>query len=472
MSIDDLDHDFDAIVIGAGAAGLCCAGELVLRGLRPLLICETKEVGWTLRSRWVGKNRGVCQHPVWQPAGEVSWYQLVRALNIPVRISPLHYPLEITIHGSGVFHDVDYCSSAAALGELFARVFAGSPLPMAQIQGPFEKIAQIGLAIPYPELRKLHRVSMAEWLAEQGADEMLTQIMLALASVVGELPLEAGTEMSVFGFWALIRSLVCGEQPYMLVYPDAQEGLCVPLARAIERGGGVVSRGHKVQCVPTEQGKVGTVVLEDGTEFWAPVVAIATGNSRIPALLDAVPAQVEEALTYAAKFSNTTDVVTYTLLDKPVVPPARDRFTAVLNPDDLTRPFLQYSWPLHSIVPWCTEPGKQFLLSQRLYTSDAEVAAAGSRDDIVAAIHALNEDLYPGYNDAIEDVGVLSHRHHWSAPFLAGPKLPRTVADVDGLWFVGDGSTPIDGVYFEAAASAGILGARSIVESLQHAAAR
>jgi thioredoxin reductase len=29
--------DYDVIVIGAGVAGICCAGELVLQGLRPLL---------------------------------------------------------------------------------------------------------------------------------------------------------------------------------------------------------------------------------------------------------------------------------------------------------------------------------------------------------------------------------------------------------------------------------------------------
>ena len=77
--------EFDAIVIGAGVAGLCCAGTLVAQGLRPLLVCETKEVASTLRSQWVDGNRGIMQHPAWQVAwGGGWWYGLARELNIPV----------------------------------------------------------------------------------------------------------------------------------------------------------------------------------------------------------------------------------------------------------------------------------------------------------------------------------------------------------------------------------------------------
>lgn len=46
------------------------------------------------------------------------------------------------------------------------------------------------------------------------------------------------------------------------------------------------------------------------------------------------------------------------------------------------------------------------------------------------------------------------------------PQLPRTTEAVDGLWFVGDGSTLVGGMYMETSASAGMLGARGIATPL------
>jgi hypothetical protein len=77
----------------------------------------------------------------------------------------------------------------------------------------------------------------------------------------------------------------------------------------------------------------------------------------------------------------------------------------------------------------------------------------------------LNEELYPGFKAAIVDVVKDSHKHHWLSPLHVGPKLPRTIDSVTGLWFVGDGSTPVGAVYSEAATSAGVLGARAMVGS-------
>ena len=51
------DNSFDVIVVGAGMAGVACAGELTLRGARPLLVCETAEVGHNFRSVTVDGNR-------------------------------------------------------------------------------------------------------------------------------------------------------------------------------------------------------------------------------------------------------------------------------------------------------------------------------------------------------------------------------------------------------------------------------
>lgn len=53
----------------------------------------------------------------------------------------------------------------------------------------------------------------------------------------------------------------------------------------------------------------------------------------------------------------------------------------------------------------------------------------------------------------------------WFSQALAGAKLQRRSESVDGLWYVGDGSLPVAGVWTEAAASAGVLGARAIADT-------
>jgi len=44
---------------------------------------------------------------------------------------------------------------------------------------------------------------------------------------------------------------------------------------------------------------------------------------------------------------------------------------------------------------------------------------------------------------------------------VVGPKLPRKAESIDGLWFVNEAS-PTAALWMEAAASAGIMGAREM----------
>jgi choline dehydrogenase-like flavoprotein len=97
------EDQFDVIVVGAGMAGLACAAELTLRGKRPLLICETKEVAQTLHTVWVDGNRGLMHHPSIQTGwGGGWWNHLVRQLDIDVNVTHFCATLDATVRGSGV----------------------------------------------------------------------------------------------------------------------------------------------------------------------------------------------------------------------------------------------------------------------------------------------------------------------------------------------------------------------------------
>src|SRR5205085_1320270 len=96
--------EFDKVVIGAGMAGLACAGELVRNGERPLLICETKEVAAMYAVQEIGANsRAFVQHLTWQPSwggGGGWWYPLARALDVPLHLHP-GVGFSATLAGSG-----------------------------------------------------------------------------------------------------------------------------------------------------------------------------------------------------------------------------------------------------------------------------------------------------------------------------------------------------------------------------------
>ena len=141
--------EFDAIVIGAGMAGLCCAGELVAQGARPLLVAESKEVGVAFKPLMVAGNTGLMQMATVQLLwGGGRWVNLVRRLNVPVStpfgLRPVGYDLAL----SG-FSDApqflpplpQFIGSARRMVEFFQSVF-----PMAsECAGELERILDLGL---------------------------------------------------------------------------------------------------------------------------------------------------------------------------------------------------------------------------------------------------------------------------------------------------------------------------------------
>jgi hypothetical protein len=123
---------------------------------------------------------------------------------------------------------------------------------------------------------------------------------------------------------------------------------------------------------------------------------------------------------------------------------------------------VHWSMPLQGVAPWLTPPGTQLLLSHKVLTPE-RLAEIGGEDALFADLAEIDEELYPGFKDASGARSVQTHTHHWLSPVSIGPKLPRSIESVQGLWFVGDGSSPCAGIWMEAAASCGILGARAIL---------
>lgn len=452
-----VEEPFDVVVVGAGAAGVCCAGELVVQGLRPLLICETPDVGWALRSVIVDGNRGFVQHPIWQIGwGGGWWYTLARQLNAPVQFH-VPPPLQLLMRETGTRHPLYPCASAAAIFSVFAQL---APVPIDPIREEFERVVGEILALPWPQLLELTDTPLATWLAEHGADPVLQMVLsLLFANVTETTPAVALEYLSAFGAFAMLRGLVCGEAPAVSVAPDVREGVLVPLAQAIERRGGQVRRGCRVGQVTVDGDRVTGLALASGEEIRSDVVVLATGTRRVPALLPFLPPEVEAAAAHSASLGRQ-DICTYTVLGDAVVD--LEHITMVADADGSN---LAYLFPMHAVAPWSTQPGKQMLVAQAFYPR-AQFDALGGADGAARHLLDLQDELFPGFAKATDATASLTHRHYWLDPLVHGPKLPSTTDAIGGLWFAGDGSTPIGGIGVDGAAGAGVLRARSVAQSL------
>ncbi len=172
-----------------------------------------------------------------------------------------------------------------------------------------------------------------------------------------------------------------------------------------------------------------------------------------------MPVEAIDPLAYSDRLKHR-DYTTFALLDKPVV--KLDRY---LMYSDLDGSNLIWTVPLHSLAPWTVNDERHFVLAQSFFT-EATAAEAGGKDKIYPQMWEYQEEIYPGFCDAITHTATQEHRHHWALPLCAGPKLPRRLDSTRGLWFVNDASTPIAGIGAEAAVSAGVLGGIEIASHL------
>ncbi|HVW34335.1 MAG TPA: FAD-dependent oxidoreductase [Acidimicrobiia bacterium] len=458
---------FDVVVVGGGMAGLCCAGELVRQGASVALIAETPEVAWNIRTKNVAGNVGWMQHPVWNAAwGGGYWFQLVRALGIPVQFE-FTPPITLILHGDSPAAGttkLPFETSAPGLVDTLGLI---SPIPIDPVRDELVELFQAGLEMDFATLSAMAEVPLATWLAERKASPVAQAILFAMAGAWLFTTPDVGAEhISVFGLFGAVRIMQCAEAPVLTIKPDPWTGLALPIAAKIEALGGVIHRGTKVEQVLIEGDRATGVRLADGRTVEGRAVAIAAGASRIPALLDPMPEEVREAVDYA-RLLDLKEIDLFAVLREPVI--TVDTYTLVMDPANFK--FLLYLSPLHALGPWSTKPGKQFIIVEALMAVE-EYDRLGGREAVLARTADLLEELFPGYHDAVEATDVLVHRHLWQSSMTHGPKLPRRSAAVPGLYFVGDGSRPVLSIGIEYAAGAGILGAGDILADLRPAGRR
>lgn len=437
---------FDAIVVGGGAAGLCCAGELVLHGLRPLLIAEGPEVGYHFRSVRFGQNRGTVQALAWQSSwGGGWWVPLARKLDIPLKLRD-YQPMESTVVGTGKRIDLPYMATPSAVAEVLTTL--GTDLLPDDARSEIVTAVRAAFALSPEEVLALDRVRCYDWLLGHGAGpEVATQLSIMFGRPNGLDQSDAVQFLSAAcGLWTL-RIWFCHEGMGCEIVPDPCEGVWIPMAREIERRGGQVWRGRKVGKVIVERDRAVGILLQDGTEVRAPAVALSTGNARIAKLLTPVPSEVQATRDYDGP-QPQRQLVMFALFDREVMPPIS----------------LSINWPdgrrLGAAVPTHhsnVEPGMQLIHLISTNIGDRPV------DEAVVEVEAGLAQVIRGYRDAVVEIKTLVHTSEaWLDYVTVAPKLPRRSGSLENLWYVGQGAAPLAGCWTEAAAGSGVLGARRI----------
>jgi glycine/D-amino acid oxidase-like deaminating enzyme len=453
-----MSDELDVVVVGGGAAGLCCAASALAEGLSAKLICETPEVGWSLRPVIVGNSRGFVQHPIWQPnLGGGSWYNAARFLNADVKFH-LSPPLHLFNKDTKQTLELSYAPSATAIAGLFAQI---APMPIDEQRPGMERILETALMMSHEELASMDQTLFSAWIAKQGADPILTMILCVLAASISETtPQIAMERLSVFGVITMLRGLVCGESPTTAPVPDPWEGLMIPLAKGLEAKGCEVKRSARVADVIVEDGGAVGVALKSGEDVRARAVALATGLPRIPKIMSSMPAEVRAVVDYAED-AKGYDCCTYCLLDQDVVP-----LKNITMVTDATGTAHGYIFPMREAAPGTVEDGKWLIAAQALFTPQA-YEEIGGHDGAVRKLLSLQEELYPGFEAATVARATQVHPYGFINGIICGPKLPEESSEIPGLYFAGEGSSPTNGFGVEGAGQAGTQRARRIASDLK-----
>lgn len=447
--------EFDVIVLGAGSAGISAAAELTLRGVRTLLIAESKEVAYHFRSPRVGDYDVPTMYPARNLHGEGGyWLGLARAYNIPLRYIPAYVAYCSTVEGSGKFTDIPVCPTASGLTNLVESM---APVPLGAGRADLERVMEAAMAIPRDRLNAMREKPLMEWLDEQGADEITTAIFLALGCNLTYLDTTMAAEhLSVFGGVGVIRDFVGGHATAYSIEPDARLGLWIPLARAVERRGCTVWRDSRVAEITVTNGRATGVALTDGREAAAPILASTFGTRRLAAVLDELPDEVARVAAYEEQVGGLSEFTLFGVSEK-AVDRLPYRFIVTVGEDGS---FVQIDWNPVTMAPWCAPHGTVIVASE-VVAPEAEVEAMGGEAVLHERMRRRAEANYPGYNDSIVAAAALKHPT-FTTGWCIGPKLPQRSTAVAGLWHVGENSAVVDGFFVEGSTSAGVLGARAI----------
>ena len=433
-------NGFDAIVVGAGIAGLG-VGAILTRegGCRVLVVDRYPEIGGRLMSLAGRPGEGwrvdVGLHMI-EMGPKGSCTLLNERVGQKVEWGP--YSQTVQIYKDGKFQNIaDLVPMTAedrkAFGFLLKTI---SELTDAQIEAWDDR-------------------SLEEWLREKVQSAPVRELFTDFGMIMTTIP--ESRDMAAGEVLYIARdNLKKVRQALSSSYPiGGMSALTAPLAQVIRDGGGEIRLGSKVDRVIIEDGRAAGVAVETGghpypTEYAIPdcqevragVVVLALPIYQLPAVLDFYSSDSVLPEWWRKRILDiqheVTGLVGYLLgLSRPVV----DKlcFLSALKTPHAGLPF--QAFPASNFDPAVAPPGKQ-LLHTDCVAEYAQVADKFSRRRILDLLWLDITEMFPGIEEAVEwkipyyvaGCDGLARKPGLVGRFKPGLKAPG----VDRLYFAGD----------------------------------
>lgn len=455
---------YDVIVVGGGIGGVVCAAYTALGGLSTAIFEKADGVGGRMKldrtspgftgfEHWVAFGQG------W---GGGAWYRAAREVDADVRFYEVPEPC-LYYRGTGKrFQIAPRCASPSALIQYYESLFP-EPLSPATRKA-FSKAFTYAASIPYEELFRdpLAGIPFADFKDQLSDNPQVVAFFASIAanSTMCEADeamqhLSAGGLLSTFRFWWM------SEAHCVAFKPDYVQGLVQPFVDSMNRNGGDLFLGTKVEQVIVENDVARGVVVRtpDGEqrELRAGRVVVNANFTQIPRLFRELPPELKGPIE-AYEAVPFHDFTLYAELDRPITPEPHP--VSVVDPR--TGSNLLMIWGLSNAFPWNAPEGKQIIFASRVLPLDKEQRDR-VRKSLKAEFDDIIEEVFPGYGAAVVTRNYTSHYPLWHYQHTWYKKIPYRSPSVKNLFFVGDCVEPQWSMTVDAAASTGMFTGKSIL---------
>lgn len=467
---------FENIVIGAGFAGLVCAGYLAKGGQKTLLLEKAPVVAGRAANHGFNGYNVVMHLPLIMTTlnggGGYGWAHAAKEFGAKVRVHHSREP-RIFIKGSQKpFMTVPKCLTTEAAVDWMIE-FLDAMRPELVTQGLkrelFPLVDEI-LTKPFKEMcEEWDEVSVQDWVLARSLNPSVKYLFSSLMAGycwTGDAHFTWEQGSAGKGF-VMLRLWLGGQGAMAVAVPDLQRGICEPIAEAITVNYGCVIRtSSEVSEVLIENSKaIGVAVKREGQPdeiIYADRVIVATVWTDYLKLFKTMPASLAKTLQAPLKQIMAGVFLMTGLNDSIQLDGA---FHLAYDPQ--TGSSIQGGCAQNVEQPWNIPAGKQLVWAYSIRTEE-DFKRLGI-EGIVAEMNENFELIYPGFKSAIEfqtpPKGAAYPSHY---RFSSLPKIRQKCPDVDNLYFAGEATWPMYGQITDGTSSTGASVAKIIlgVESL------
>lgn len=467
----EMQEKFENIVIGAGFAGLVCAGYLAKGGQKTLLLEKAPEVGGRAASHKLNGYNVVMHLPLimttLNSGGGYGWANAAKEFGANIR---LHHSREPRLYIKGSkkpFMTVPKCLTTEAAVDWMIE-FLDAMRPELVTDGLNKELIPIVdeiLTKPFKEMcEEWDEVSVKDWVEARSLNPTIKYLFTSLmagccwsgdANFTWE-HCSAGKGFIIFRIW------VGGQGAMAVAVPDVQQGICKPIADAITANYGCDIRTNQdVAEVLIENGKTtGVAIKREGQPneiIHADRVILATTWLDYLNLFKNMPASLAKTME-APLNQKMAGVFLITGLNDSIL--LDGAFTLAYDPK--TGSSIQGGCAQNIEQPWNVPAGKQVIWAYAIRTEE-DFNKLGI-DGIAAEMNENLEEMYPGFKRATEfqapPKGACYPSHY---RFSSLPKIRQKSPDVEGLYFCGETTWPMYGVITDGTASTGASVAKMIL---------